>query len=169
MNGVPEIPQGIIALLEIGAKFKYKEMENGEKRYSLSLPDGSEWVQTVAGPVGGWQNAHLHRGIHEHYIVVTGWMAIARFCHDGEDGLHLEVFVLRPNQSVTFEPGEAHNIYLPTGAVIHTIKTGVPVGNSDRKMNDWWPESLLDADSKELSEEDIWLQKLSYPREYYNY
>lgn len=179
MNALPGIPEEFQVLLQNGAAAMYKEMPNGEKRYSLKLPGGTEWILTVAGREGGWQNAHYHggpdalagvskAGIHEHYVVVTGWMAIARFCDDAEDGYHLEVFVLQPNQSVTFEPGETHNIYLPAGAVIHTIKTGNPVGNPDRKMNDWWPHDLLDADSKELSEEDIMQEKLSYPREYIN-
>ena len=147
MSAVPEIPQGIIALLEIGAKFKYKEMENGEQRYAVTLPT-SEWVRTVTGPVGGWQNAHYHRGLYEHYVVEAGWMAVAHFHDDAEDETRMRVWMLQTNQ--------AHNLYLPAGAVINTFKIGTPVGNPDRKGNDWWPHDMLDSESKALSEKELW-------------
>ncbi len=172
-------PSWLSAFAEVGLQPSFKQMENGERRYFIKSEDGADYVVTVAGESGGWQNAHYHggpealagrskEGVHEHYVVEQGWMAVARFFFGLEEGPHLEVFVLQPNQSVSFAPGEHHNVYLPAGAVIHTIKTGHPVGNPNRKMNDWWPDEGLDEASKKLTEEDIMRQKLSYPGEYYS-
>jgi hypothetical protein len=169
MSVVPEIPEGIMALLQIGAKFKYKEMPNGEKRYSIALSSGVEWILTIAGPAGGWQNAHYHGGpdalvrvneesgvpgVQEHSFVASGWMAYAYNATPGE--CLVEVDILRPGMSVTSIPGEEHNIYLLAGAVIHTIKFGEPVGNPNRGNNDWWPASqAFDEATKALSEDDL--------------
>lgn len=128
---------------------KYKEMPNGEQRFSVPFPNG-EWILTVAGREGGWQNAHYHKGIHEHYVVHRGWIGLA-FENGSEDGFGLCKFEV--SDHTTFIPDEVHNFYLPPGAVISTVKSGKPVGNPDKNDNDWWPHHDLDAWSKRFDTE----------------
>ena len=131
-------------------------MDNGEGRLRLS---GVDYILTRAGEVGAWQNAHLHGGdtpangdgVRELYMVQTKWMA---FVTQTELGPKVEK--LGAGSVVMSEPGQAHNVYLPTGAVIHTFKFGKPVGNPAKNGVDWWPASEpFDTWTKSLSEEDI--------------
>lgn len=147
----------------------FKEMPNGERRYSLKSEDGSDYIRTVAGDAGGWQNAHYHGGpealarvheesgvpgIQELYFVESGWMAYAYNATPGD--YLVEIEILRPGMTLTSTSGEEHNVYLPAGAVIHTIKFGEKVANQNRGNNDWWPASQeFDEASKALGENDL--------------
>lgn len=156
---------------------KHKVMENGEERCSFALRDGGECIITIAAKTGGWQNAHYHggpnaliglsdEGLHEHYVVYSGWMAVAMW-GDKAGGQLLEIYTVKANDSLMFQPGVEHNIYLPAGAVIFTIKTGTPVGNPEKKGNDWWSDDKLDTVSKALSTEaEIQEASFGHPREY---
>lgn len=135
---------------------KAERMPNGEGRMRLS---GVDYILTSAGEAGAWQNAHLHggatpaagEGVRELYIVQSGWMAFANETADGH-----KVEKLGAGSVVISEPGQAHNVYLPVGAVIHTFKFGKPVGNPDKGNADWWPASeVFDNWTKGLSEADI--------------
>ena len=133
-----------------------EEMKNGEGRLRLS---GADYILTRAGNAGAWQNAHLHggvtpatgEGVRELYIVQSEWMAFVTETAEGN-----KVEKLYAGAVVISEPGQAHNVYLPIGAVIHTFKFGKPVGNPDKNGSDWWPASeAFDAWTKALSEADI--------------
>jgi hypothetical protein len=127
-------------------------MPNGEKRYSVSLPDGSAWILTVAGETGGWQNAHYHKGVRETYIVQSGWMAFATI--DDEGNYNIDIYV--PGDVVNSLPTQHHNVYLPVGAVTHTVKHGDAIGNPDKKGNDWYPAfSDFDTWTKGMGEDDL--------------
>jgi hypothetical protein len=111
-------------------------MENGEKRFRFKMPDGTAYIRTEAGEVGAWQNAHHHKGVRETYIVQDGWMAYAE-CRN--DAFYFEV--CGEGRVFTSEPGIDHNVFLPAGAVIHTVQHGHAVGNPEKKNNDWFPSS----------------------------
>jgi hypothetical protein len=50
----------------------------------------------------------------------------------------------------TVLPGRAHNIYLPAGAILHTVKHGdCPLAG------DWHPSIELDLQTKHLTEREI--------------
>lgn len=153
-------------LRNLGMSHKSKTMPNGEKRFAVALSSGEELmiVITVAGPEGAWQQAHYHggqaalagrsrAGITEHYKVWSGWMAAAVPGKGGD--LSPEVTLLSEGDQVSFSPGECHNIYLPAGAVIVTLKVGTPVGNPHRKEADWWPAPQLDQATQLITEADL--------------
>lgn len=132
----------------LGITTSHESMENREMRFRLMATDGSAYIRTVAGASGAWQNSHLHRNLRETYIVQSGWMVLVEL-RDGK-----EAFLrLLPGEVASTTPGVAHNVYLPGGAVIHTVKHGATV------EKDWvsWPE--LDALTKALSEREL-LQKV---------
>ncbi len=137
------------------AAMKHKVMENGEQRFSVKFP-GGDWTLTIAGRDGGWQNAHYHggpqalegRGINEHYVVHERWVAVAML--DPRDS-RPRITIIEANGQISFQPGEAHNIYLPPDAVISTVKSGESVGNPEKKGNDWWPQDRLDEWSKQFT------------------
>jgi hypothetical protein len=138
----------------MGLDMASKEMPNGEERYSVKMLDGSGWILTLAGETGGWQNAHYHKGVRETYIVQFGWLAFAT-C-DEHSVYHLNIY--RPGGVVTATPGEQHNVYLPSGALVHTVKHGASVGNPAKKGNDWWDaRPNFDQWSKSLDEQEIYL------------
>lgn len=128
-------------------------MDNGESRHRMMTDGGNQgYILTVAGKDGAWQNAHSHGGAREFYAVVQGWMAFA----DLVDGVRRMRVVTPDDGPVCSEPGEAHNVYLPAGAAIHTVKWGTAVGNPEKNGADWYPAPEdFDAWTKAQSEEDI--------------
>lgn len=125
-------------------------MVNGERRIRFSAHDGTAYVRTEAGESGGWQNAHHHQGVSETYIVQKGWIAYAERIEENNYRLQ------RCGEGALFtsRTGIDHNVYMPSGAVIHTVKHGIPVGNPLKKGNDWfdadpafdrWTKSLPEA------------------------
>ncbi len=111
-----------------------RQMPNGEYRFYFNMPDDSAYVRTEAGDTGAWQNAHFHKGVRETYIVQAGWMAFATLSPDGDPILR----VYRSGGVVSSQPGEQHNVYLPQGAVIHTVKHSDAIGNPEKGGADWY-------------------------------
>lgn len=143
---------------ECGVTFGGELMPNGEFRFRLNASDGSAYIRTVAASDSGWQNAHHHAGSLETYIVQSGWMAFAT-----QHGNERAVRFYFPGQSVSSRPGEDHNVFLSAGAVIHTVKHGVAVGNPDKNGADWydaeptfnsWTRSLTVAELHTMARQD---------------
>lgn len=127
-----------------GVKTSNERMPNGEMRFRLTNADGNDFIRTVAGLAGAWQKAHYHVTLRETYVVVSGWMAIAEKA-DGE----LAITVYWPNDVVTTRPMLVHNVYLPSNAVIHTVKHG------SAAPGDWQESAEFTARTSNLSEKDI--------------
>lgn len=96
---------------------------------------------------GEWQNSHYHEKAMEIYIVQEAWIASARLTREGS----ADIEVYRAGESFMTKPREAHNVYMPSGAVIHTIKHGELTGQKD-----WFASPELDALTQGLNELQIW-------------
>jgi hypothetical protein len=129
----------------LGAQFPCAQMDNGEYRLRL-MRENYGYIMTIAGKEGAWQNSHYHNGVRETYIVQTGWMAMAELEDDGSVIFH----VFKEGGIVTTEPGMVHNVYLPAGAVIHTVKHG-----DVSAENDWHASPELDVKTKLVTEEQL--------------
>jgi mannose-6-phosphate isomerase-like protein (cupin superfamily) len=122
------------------------EMPNGEKR----LRFGPNYIYTLDSKKA-WQNPHFHKGLSEFYAVEDGSMA---FAEDVDGKMTIKVY--RAGEYVLSRPGHAHNVYLPEGSAIHTVKFGTPVPNPDKNGADWWPASEeFDAATKAVTEEQL--------------
>lgn len=140
------------ALTKAGVNVASQVMDNGESRHRMMSDNGKQgYILTVAGPNGAWQNAHYHAGNREFYAVVQGWMAFA-YIHEGE----YRIRIVGPNDDeICSKPNVPHNVYLPAGAAIHTVKWGTSVNNLEKNA-DWYPApNEFDAWTKSLSETDI--------------
>ena len=129
---------------EYGITCCHEAMENGEIRFRLKSEDGSAYIRTESGLGGAWQNSHFHKTVKETYIVQRGWMAFATFADE-----EVAMVIMKPGDELTTEPFVAHNVYLPAGAVIHTVKHGLT------QEKDWFKDAPLDNATKHLSEEEI--------------
>ncbi|MEX0664740.1 MAG: hypothetical protein WD598_08215 [Acidimicrobiia bacterium] len=127
-----------------GIQVSFSVMLNGELRFRLMHADGSGYIRTIASDDGAWQNAHYHDSVMETYIVQEGWMGFVEQI-DGD----MRPGRKHPGDIVTTRPGISHNVYLPAGAVIHTVKHGP--GEPD----DWHEDLALDHETKRLTEDDI--------------
>ena len=126
---------------------RHEQMENGEYRFRLeNQADGTAYVLTRADATGRWQQSHFHARLLETYVVQSGWMALAELI-DGR--LSLRTF--GPGCMVTTRPGMVHNVYLPAGAVIHTVKHGEAPGE-DRETDS--TTAAFDLLTAELASED---------------
>jgi hypothetical protein len=112
-----------------GVTSRHGRMPSGELRFRQLKSDGTAYIRTEAPPDGGWQNAHYHKKVLETYIVQEGWIGYAEWI---SDALRLRVF--KPGQSFTTAPLVIHNVYMPAGAVIHTVKHGD--GKSEQRVED---------------------------------
>ena len=128
----------------LGVSTHHEQMDNGEYRFRLMASDGTAYVRTVAGDRGAWQNSHFHETVRETYIVQSGWMAFAQ-----RKGQEVTLQVYRQSQLLTTEPRVSHNVYLPAGAVIHTVKYGVA------SESDWHADAELDRVTKSITEDQI--------------
>jgi hypothetical protein len=138
-------------IFDCGYRVDGRRMDNGELQFRLRAPDGAAYIRTEAGVESAWQNAHAHKGIRETYIVERGWLVAAE-AHQQ----HKTVRLYLPGAIFTSEPGVDHNVFLPRGAVIHTVQHGTPVGNPERNGNDWFPSSVgFDLWSKSLGVRDM--------------
>lgn len=140
MTKVPED----IANTNYGIACDHEAMANGEIRFRLISKDGSVYVRTESGENGAWQNSHFHKNAKETYIVQTGWMAFASNVDE-----ELDIVILRSGDELTIKPFTIHNVYLPGGAVIHTVKHGAAT------KQDWFEDVEFDRATKHLSEKDI--------------
>ncbi len=136
---------------DLGSGFvaEVRIMPNGERRYTLKASDGSGYICTVAGATGAWQNAHFHKGVVETYIVQQGWMGFVEITSPKT----ARIRVLQVGQSICSQTEKGHNVYLPAGAVVHTVKFGQEVKNPEKDA-DWYaaPEAF-DVWSKMLDED----------------
>ena len=143
----------IAALNAAGVAVASQVMDNGEARHRMMCEGNKQgYILTVAGSEGGWQNAHYHGGNREFYAVVTGWMAFADI-YEGQPRIR----VIGPDDGeVCSQPGVPHNVYLPPGGAIHTVKWGTAVGNPEKNGADWFPAPEdFNAWTKSLAEDDI--------------
>ena len=130
-----------------GVDVTKKVMPNGEKRTRIGLPGGmaisiTEMVvySLDISPLP-WQNAHFHKGLTEDYLVLKGWAFFAssfsgeapryEMCHIGS---HIRV-----------DPERAHCVLLGPGTLLQTTVHESPIGNPEKKGNDWWPCFDFDA------------------------
>lgn len=110
---------------EHGVISNHGRMDNGELRFRLQKNDGTAYIRTESPPEGGWQASHWHEKVKETYIVQEGWIGYAAL-RNGRP--HFEVY--QKDAIFTTAPSEIHNIYMPAGAVIHTVKHGDPLGEN---------------------------------------
>jgi hypothetical protein len=132
-----------------GIVFPCDQMDNGENRYRL-MKNGDDagfgYILTEMPASGGaWQNSHYHKGVKETYIVQKRWIASAELVK-GE----VVIRIHRENDAFMTEPEVHHNIYMPSGAVIHTVKHG------DCSIQpDWFPSPVLDELTKQMGETEM--------------
>jgi hypothetical protein len=123
-----------------GIRFTYKLMENGEGRRRFVFPSGDRVSRTDASNWGltdskfPWQDIHYHRGLTEHYFVQRGWVV---FLFEKE--ARLEWQKVEAGGHICFEPNVPHAVLMGPEAVMATMLVGIPVGNPNRKNDDWWP------------------------------
>lgn len=142
-------------------------MPNGERRFSLKIGAvGYIWTEAPADRNTSWQEAHHHRGLHEHYIVQRGRVALAYlYQYPGHQSKHRLVQVYNRLQIFTVRPGEDHNVYLFPGSTLHTVQYGDAVANvAKEKRTDWfdadanfaaWTKGLSEADMLKLDAESM--------------
>lgn len=128
----------------LGVQTRHEQMDNGEYRFRLTSTDGSAYSRTVGGDRGAWQNSHFHESVRETYIVQSGWMAFAQ-----RIAQKVTLQVYRPGQLLTTEPRVSHNVYLPAGAVIHTVKY------DGTNVSDWHADAELDRVTKAITEDQM--------------
>lgn len=129
-----------------------KVMPNGEIRRRIDL--GGITVHITTTTEGGWQEAHFHKGRRETYTVIEGCMALASEDHN-DDGSRRDIKLLLPGMSVTTQLEDAHNVYLYPNTTITTVVYGEPVGNPDKKGNDWWPAAAFNDWTKSLPQDRL--------------
>lgn len=106
-------------VLEHGIRAVHHEMDSGERRYRLVSDAGSSYILTQANASDSWQKSHFHKEKKEYYVVECGWVLIARY----ENG-QLSIFRLNPDEPCFIPAGVMHNIFMPAGTILHTIKYG---------------------------------------------
>ncbi len=127
-----------------GIVMSHELMDNGELRFRLKASDGTGYIRTEAGKNGQWQSSHFHKTTREIYIVQRSWMCMAIY-----DNGKLTLRIYHEGEYTEVEPMTAHNVFLPEGAITHTVK----FGNADAEDWRFFPE--LDPMTRGLSEEDI--------------
>lgn len=108
------------AKTEHGICTKHGRMRtNAELRFRLnSASDGSSYIRTqTSSQSGGWQNEHFHFHMRETYIVEKGWIGYAELTDAGPSFQKVT-----EGELFTTSPNVVHNIFMPPGAVIHTVK-----------------------------------------------
>jgi hypothetical protein len=135
---------------QLGFQVGAKRMDNGE--YRIRLMRGTEhgscgYIATIMPPEEcGWQNSHYHEGVQETYAVQSGWIGYAILMPDET----ARFFVFTEGGVFTTQCGEIHNVYMPAGAFIHTLKHG-----DVSRAKDWVGSDALDALTKPVSEEEL--------------
>lgn len=129
---------------QYGVRANHERMPNGELRFRLTNADGNDYIRTAAGTTGAWQKAHCHAALRETYVVESGWMAIAEEV-EGE----VAIAIYWPNDVTTTKPKVVHNVYLPSNAVIHTVKHG------STATGDWQESTEFTLKTSTLSEKEV--------------
>lgn len=134
------------ALSEFGISCLHEEMPNGERRFRLGRESGGGYVLTLSGKRGAWQNSHFHKHISEFYLVESQWLAMAFLDVDDKS---FKLSFLRQGESCLIKPYVPHNVFMPSGGTVHTIKMNSVV------VGDWFPSCELDAITKLISERQL--------------
>ncbi len=121
-----------------GVRARHDRYESGEVRFRLLIEDGNGYILTRAN-ADGWQNSHVHYRTQETYIVEAEWMVLAV-----EEPGGIKTSWLETGDIVTTPTGQVHNVYLPRGAIIHTVKHGARGGDFDRTPAPKFDEILRD-------------------------
>jgi len=130
-----------------GVSTKHGRMRNGELRFRLRNSDGNDYIRTEATKTSGWQKAHFHRALQETYIVERGWMAIAEKISSG-----ISLAVYRANDVVTTKPHIVHNVYLPSNAIIHTVKHAASGAGDWTEDHEFTAQTILLSETRILSQ-----------------
>jgi uncharacterized membrane protein YhaH (DUF805 family) len=130
-----------------GVTCKHSLMPNGELRFRLLKSDGTAYIRTESPPKGDWQNSHYHNKVKETYIVQAGWIGYAEL-FDGKPMFR----IYHEGESFTTKPSVIHNVYMPAGAVIHTVKHG---GSSGEKRLEDERTDHFTAVTKNISEAEL--------------
>jgi len=130
-----------------GVSAMHQQMHNGELRVRLMANDGNGYIRTVAAKKGSWQNSHHHKRSFETYVVERGWMAVALSGNATGEPI---ISLFQEGQIYTTKVGEVHNVYLPAGAIIHTVKHG-----NRNAPSDWHGIKEFDKKTRSLSEEEL--------------
>lgn len=132
----------------LGVTFPSARMGNGEYRFRCSDKNGYGYALTkMPADSSGWQNSHFHKSVIETYVVQSGWIGFATLETPSNT---MKLALYQTGEVVTTKINQAHNVFLSSGAVIHTVKHGdctIP--------NDWFASPELDAQSEQLSEQDL--------------
>lgn len=120
---------------------RHSRLDTGELRFRLMCGrDGNGYVRTEAA-ASGWQRSHFHKRTLETYIVERGWMMLAVAPSRASGKPHLQY--LGPRSLVTTSLHKVHNVYLPKGAVVHTVKHGGRIAEDDWHAAPAFDEILL--------------------------
>lgn len=140
-----------------GGAFTYKKMGNGEERRRIVFLAGTRVSETVAadwmkGDGFPWQDAHYHKGLTEHYFVQAGWVMFLFENNNRPEGKRVEA-----GGHIFFLPEIPHTVLMGPKSVMATLLIGSPIGNPDRKDDDWWPvvasrwATIIEEIEKDLS------------------
>jgi hypothetical protein len=128
-------------------------INKSEIRFRLKSNDCTAYIRTQNISYGKWQKSHYHE-IKETYIVQEGWIACAKLICG-----KITIKKYYKDDIFTIEPNEPHNIYTPSGSILHTIKHG----KSNNSI--WYPSVDLDKLTDKYTEED--LNKINRTGKYY--
>lgn len=127
-------------------------MDNGERRFRLIADqDFTSYIRTENSGVGAWQNAHYHESVLETYIVQKGWIVACELVDEQYKYTKYDEGAI-----FTTRPLVVHNVYMPAGAVIHTVKHGPtdPAKPIDRVSSGPAPEEMTKI-NRSLSETEL--------------
>ena len=129
----------------LGVKFDVRLMDNGEYRTRVCNPDGSSYILTMMPDdvPGAWQKSHSHKGVVETYSVQKGWIGYV----EQIEGFP-KLSICEAGEEFTTHTGVAHNVFMSSGSVIHTVKRGdfsAIHQNHTMKGEDRWPSPELDS------------------------
>lgn len=122
---------------EFDLKINVQVMDNKEKRTRIICDDNTVFGRTEQSETSSWQNAHYHNNLLEMYIVQKGYIVLA--LKKDEEIMYKK---LTENQYYNVETMTSHNVYMPSGSVMHTIKYG------NVKEEDWNYDEELDKITK---------------------
>lgn len=140
----------------LGIKVSGSLMDNGEYRFRLMNGEqfsSTGYIMTKMPDdiVGAWQKSHSHKQLTETYIVQEGWIGYASL--SDFETTKPSLFVYRPGQVFTVPAGLIHNVFMPPGSCIHTVKHG------DCSLEkDWWSSPRLDELLVGIGERELILQ-----------
>lgn len=130
-----------------GITSRHSRMPNGELRFRLLKADGTAYIRTEASLDSGWQRSHYHNQVKETYIVQAGWMGYAQLVDDNPT-----YHIYKKGESFTTRPWIIHNVYLPSGAVVHTVKHGE--SKNEKRLEDDRTSSFTEI-TQSISEKDL--------------